>query len=161
MTAFTVWKFDTPEGADHAMSLLKDAAGENLVEIEDHAVVSWPEGEEKPTITHGRDDTKRGAAWGGFWGLLLGALFTVPVLGVVAGGALGIMGKASQKLGISQEKLEAIRDEVTPGTSALFVVTNAGDLDRLGERFHGMNMKLVETNLTPVEKKELLEAFDS
>ncbi|WP_425956726.1 DUF1269 domain-containing protein [Xylanimonas sp. McL0601] len=143
------------------MTLLRNAQSEDLVNIEDHAVVSWPEGEDKPTIEHGHDDTKRGAGWGSFWGLLLGALFAVPVLGVVAGGALGAMSKASEKLGISKDKLEAIRDEITPGTSALFVVTNAGDLDRLGERFHGLNMKLVETNLTPAEKKDLLETFGS
>jgi uncharacterized membrane protein len=161
MTAFTVWKFETPDGAERTATLLRDAEREDLIKIEDHAVVSWPEGEDKPTFKHGHEDTKRGVGWGGFWGLLIGALFTVPVIGAVAGGAIAGMAKASQKLGIPQEKLEGIRDQITPGTSALFLVTEQGDLDRLGERFHGVNMKLIETNLTPAEKSELLETFGS
>ena len=31
MTAFTVWKFEDPEGAAHAASLLKDAEQDGLV----------------------------------------------------------------------------------------------------------------------------------
>ena len=42
MTAFTVWKFDTPGGAEHAASQLQHIAGEGLIKILDHAVVSWP-----------------------------------------------------------------------------------------------------------------------
>jgi uncharacterized membrane protein len=48
---------------------------------------------------------------------------------------------------------------VTPGTSALFVVTEQGDLDRVGERFHNMHSKLIATNLTDAERQELLETF--
>jgi uncharacterized membrane protein len=159
MTAFTVWKFDTPEGAEHAVTMLRNAEDEDLVKVLDHAVVSWPEGADKPKIHHAHDDTKRGAGWGAVWGLLLGAIFLMPVVGAVAGGAVGALTKASEKLGISKEQLEGIRDEVTPGTSALFAVTDEGNLDRLGERFRGMNMKLIQTNLTPAEQEELLETF--
>src|SRR5262245_61619907 len=64
MTTFTVWKFDTPEGAGHAESMLKDAEADGLVKVVDHAVVSWPQGEGKPVTSHADTDTKRGAAWG-------------------------------------------------------------------------------------------------
>jgi uncharacterized membrane protein len=161
MTTFTVWKFDTPDGAGHAASLLKRAEDDRLVQVLDHAVVSWPQGEESPTVTHGHDDTARGAGWGSLWGLLLGAVFAVPVLGLAAGGAIGALSKTTAKLGITKEQMEAIRDEVTEGTSALFLVTDQGNLDRLGERFRGMHMTLVQTNLTEAEREELLETFGS
>lgn len=159
MTAFTAWKFDTPEGAAHAASLLEDAQDDGLIQVLDHAAVSWPEGEKNPKLDHGHDDTKRGVAWGAFWGVLIGALFAVPVLGLAAGGALGAWSKATEKLGISKEQIEAIREQVTEGTSALFVVSDQGNLDRLGERFRGMHMTLIQTNLTETEREELLEAF--
>ena len=38
-------------------------------------------------------------------------------------------------------------------------MTDQGDLDRLGERFHGMHQKLIDTNLTDAERKALLETF--
>lgn len=161
MTAFTVWKFDTPEGARKAADLLKGAADEGAIKILDHAVVSWPEGAKRPETEHGRESSAwRGGGWGAFWGLLLGTLFLVPVFGAAAGAAIGAVAKATGGVGIDKEQLETIRSQVTEGTSALFVVTDEGDMDRVGERFHGTHMKLVDTNLTKEERALLLETFD-
>jgi len=159
MTAFTVWKFETPEGAEHAAEVLEQAASEDLVKVIDHAVVSWPAGAARPTTAHSHDAVRRGAGWGALWGLLAGALFLVPVVGGVAGAAIGAIGKATEGTGITREQLETIRTEVTEGTSALFVVTEEGDLDRVGERFHGMHWKLIATNLTAAERRVLHQTF--
>lgn len=159
MTAFTVWKFEDPQGADHASALLKDAEADGLVKIMDHAVVSWPAGAKRPTTKHEHDETKRGTGWGAFWGLLFGLLFAVPVLGVAAGAAGGAFIKMRNGLAISDEQLDRIRKEITEGTSALFMVTEDADLDRLGERMRGVFSRLVETNLTDAERSMLSEAM--
>jgi uncharacterized membrane protein len=159
MTTFTVWKYEDPEGAERAAKQLKTAAADGLVRIVDHAVVSWPEGADQPTTSHSHDDTKHGAAWGALWGVLGGALFTIPIVGGVVGVAVGALSKATQDAGISKEDLIRIRTEVTPGTSALFLVTEDADLDRLGERFHGRNKTLIHTNLLEAERETLLETF--
>lgn len=159
MTAFTVWKFEDPQGAAHASGLLKDAAREGMVKVMDHAVVSWPAGAAHPTTRHGHDDTWRGAGWGAFWGLLFGVLFAVPVVGAAAGAAGGLFARMREGLGITDEQLDRIRAEVTEGTSALFLVTEHADLDRLGERFRGVFTQLVDTNLTDAERSTLLEAM--
>ena len=39
MTTFTAWKFDTPDGADEASTILSDAGREGLVKVVDSAVV--------------------------------------------------------------------------------------------------------------------------
>jgi len=159
MSTFTVWQFDTPEGAEHASEALHGAAKDGLVRIIDTAVVSWPEGASKPTTKHAHQDEWRGTGWGAFWGLLLGALFFIPVIGVAAGAALGAATKAMAAVGIDSDQLDRIRESVTPGTSALFAVTEEGDLDRVGERFHGFTGKLVATNLTKEEQALLHETF--
>jgi len=159
MTAFTVWKFDSPDGADRAASTLKTAASEGMVKVLDHAVVSWPVGAARPSTSQGHEENWRGTGWGAFWGLLLGALFFVPVVGGVVGAAIGAISKATEDAGITKEQLETIRTQVTEGTSALFAVTDEGDLDRLGERFRGMHSRLVATNLTAAERSVLLETF--
>lgn len=159
MTTITVWKFDDPEGAERAESVLETAAGEGLVHIIDHAVVTWPVGESRPTTKHSNDDKKRGAGWGALWGVLAGALFLVPVVGGVVGAAIGAISKATDGTGITKGDLERIRKEVVEGTSALFLVTEDGQLDRLGERFHGVNKTLISTNLTEAERETLLETF--
>src|SRR4029453_4441360 len=159
MTTFTVWEFDGPGGAERMMKVLQESEADGLVKVDDHAVVSWPLGATQPNTKHGHDETWKGAGWGGVWGLVIGALFFMPVIGGLAGAAIGAISKATEDAGITKEQLETIRTEVTEGTSALFLVTEQGDLDRLGERFHGMHNKLIATNLTDEERGTLLETF--
>ena len=158
MTTFTVWKYPDPEGAAREESLLQTAQADGLVTIVDHAVVSWPEGAAKPETHHHHDDSKRGAGWGALWGILGGALFAIPVAGAVAGVAIGALAKSTQGTGITKDDLTRIRTEVVEGTSALFVVTEDADLDRLGERFR-FDTTLITTNLTDAERDTLMETF--
>ena len=158
MAAFTVWKFDSPAGAGGAASILKGCEADGLVKVLDHAVVSWPKGESHPTTKQSHEETGVERV-GALWGVLLGSLFFVPVIGGVAGAAIGAISKMTQDAGITKEQLHKIRTEVTPGTSALFAVTEEGDLDRVGERFHGLHSKLIDTNLTEAERQVLLDTF--
>ena len=159
MTAFTAWKFDDPDEAAHATSILRRAERDGIVNIIDHAVVSWPVGAAKASLSHGHEAGVRAAGWGAFWGFLVGAVIAVPLAGAAAGAGLAAAHKSSERLGLSEEQLRTIKEEVTEGTSVLFAVTDQGDLDRLGERFRGMPWKLVETNLTAGERAELVEAL--
>ncbi len=161
MTTFTVWKFDDPEGAGRAEAALKDAAADGLVKIVDHAVMSWPVGADKPDLHHKHDGSKRAAGWGALWGVLGGALFLVPVAGAVVGAGIGALAKSTEGTGITEGDMERIRTQITEGTSALFMVTENADMDRLGERFHGRDAKLISTNLTEAERETLLETFGS
>lgn len=159
MTTFTVWKFEDADGAGNAESALKAAQADGLVKIVDHAVMTWPAGEDKPQLHHQHDDPKRAAGWGALWGILGGALFMVPVAGAVIGAGIGALARATDGTGITKGDLERIRTEITAGTSALFMVTEDADLDRLGERFHGRDATLISTNLTEAERETLLETF--
>jgi uncharacterized membrane protein len=159
MTTFTAWKFDTADGALKAVTALKGAQGDGLVKIVDHAVVSWPEGAEKPEAHHSHDDKVRGTGWGAFWGLLFGSIFFVPLLGVAVGAAAGAAAKAVAAVGIPKSQLDEIRAQITPGTSLLCAVTENADMDRLGERLHGLHSTLIATNLTDAERATLLETM--
>lgn len=159
MTTFTVWKFDDPAGADRALAILKDAQSDRLVKLVDHAVVTWPADASRPETDIVHEDKRRGTGWGAFLGAFVGMLFFAPVLGAAVGAGIGRAVKGHEGTGISKEELERIRAEVTPGTSALFVVTDQANLDLLGERFHGLNQKLITTNLTESEREELTQTF--
>jgi uncharacterized membrane protein len=158
MTTFTVWKFDDPQGAERAIRMLEDAQANHLVKIDDHAIVSWPAGASHPTTKHGREETWRGTGWGAVWGLVIGTLFFMPVVGGLAGAAIGGLVKATEDAGITKEQLESIRTEITEGTSALFIVTEQANLDQLGDRVR-MHSTLVTSNLTKEERDVLLETF--
>ncbi len=159
MATFTVWKYDTPDGAERAQKALRAAEADGIVTIIDRAIVSWPLGADRPTTHHSHDSTGRATGWGAFWGLLFGILFFIPVIGAATGAAIGAISKTVGAVGIDSEQLDTIRAEVTPGTSALFAMTEDADMDRLGERMHGLKGTLIATNLTPAERKLLLETF--
>ncbi|WP_278235583.1 DUF1269 domain-containing protein [Isoptericola sp. AK164] len=161
MAMFTVWKFDDPEGAGKAARIVKDAASEGLITLVDHAVVEWPEGESQPK-THGvNDDAARSGGWGALWGLLIGALFFIPVVGAVAGAAIGGLSRALSSTGIKKDDLERIRAEIVPGTSGLFLISEQGDPDRFRERLHGLKATLISSNMSDAETRELKEMFGS
>src|ERR1700757_5061937 len=69
MAALTVWKFQTPYGADAALEKLKSLATQQLITVQDAAVVSWEEGRKKPKTRELHDTRMGGALRGGFWGL--------------------------------------------------------------------------------------------
>jgi len=158
MTTFPVWKFDDPQGAERAVRMLEDAQSNGLVKIDDHAIVSWPAGASQPNTKHGHEETWRGAGWGSVWGLVIGTLFFMPVVGGLAGAAIGALAKATEGAGISREHLESMRSEITEGTSALFLVTEQANLDPLGDRVR-MHSTLLASNLTKEERDVLLETF--
>lgn len=161
MAIFTVWKFEDPQGAERAFGIVKDAAADNLITIVDHAIVEWPEGEKQPK-THGlNDDAAKAGGWGALWGLIIGALFFIPVVGAVAGAAIAGLSRALSSVGIRKEDLEALRSEIVPGTSALFLASEQGDVDRFRERLHGIKATLISTNVSDVESRELKEMFGS
>ena len=159
MTTFTVWKFDDPGGAELAAEMLKQAEEDKLVRVLDHAVISWPQGKSKPELEHSRDSVKHGAAWGVLWGVLGGLLFTIPLVGGVLGAGIGALAKMTEDAGISKDDLQRIRTEVVEGTSALCLVTEDANLDRLGDRMRGVPKTLISTNLTDQERETLLETF--
>ena len=158
MTAFTVWKFETLDGAEKAAKTLRSAAQDKLVVIDDLAVLEWPAGDKEPKIHH-HGPGHKGAAIGGLGGLVLGAAFLVPLIGLASGAAIGAMANKYRSVGITEEQIEEIRAEVKEGSSALFVITQSANMDRLGERFLGTRMKLIQTNLTEAERANLYETF--
>ena len=48
MATLTVWKFDTPDGAQKAEEALAALQKQELIKVLDAATVSWEEGKQKP-----------------------------------------------------------------------------------------------------------------
>ena len=156
----TVWKFDTADGAAQAVTTLENLAREQVVVLHDAATVSWPEGKKKPKTHQLTSMTGVGALGGAFWGMLFGLIFFVPLLGAALGAATGALTGSLSDVGIDDGFINKVRDQVTPGTSALFVLSSDAVLDKVRDAFAGHGPSdLIFTNVSEDQEAALREAF--
>jgi uncharacterized membrane protein len=159
MQTLSVWRFDTAEGADQAVGTLEDLAKQQVIRIFDGATVSWAEGAKRPKTRQLHNLAGAGALGGAFWGLLFGLLFFVPLLGMAIGAAAGALSGSLTNVGIDDDFIKRTRDQITPGTSALFVMSGDAVLDKVKAAFTGQKPELLFTNLSDEQEKALREAF--
>jgi uncharacterized membrane protein len=156
----TVWKFDTAEGADAATRTIEGLSRQGLIRILDAATVSWPKDKGKPKTRQYTPTTSAGALGGAFWGMLFGLIFFVPLLGAAVGAASGALAGSLTDVGIDDRFISEVRDHVTPGTSALFVMTDEAVLDKIRDAFAGAgHTELIFTNLSVEQESALREVF--
>ena len=159
MSSLTVWKFPTPFGADSALAKLNALETQQLINVQDAAVVSWEPGKSKPKTRQLHDTRLGGALGGGFWGLLFGLIFFVPLLGLAIGAAAGALAGSLADVGISDSFIKNVRDKVTPGTSALFLLSSDAVFDRVAPEFAGTDAELISTNMSEDQEARLRAAF--
>src|ERR1700751_3703463 len=159
MSSLTVWKFPTPFGADAALEKLNALQSQQLITVQDAATVSWEAGKKKPKTRQMNDTTARGALGGAFWGLLFGLIFFVPLPGLAIGAASGALFGSLADVGISDSFIKSVRDQVTPGTSALFLLSSDAVMDRVKAEFPAGEAQLITTNWSAEQEPKLREAF--
>ena len=159
MGTLTVWKFDTASGADDATDTLRQLSTQHLITIHDAATVRWDEGKKKPKTRQLANLTGAGALGGAFWGMLFGLIFFVPLLGAAIGAASGALAGSLRDVGIDDGFINRVRDEVTPGTSALFVMSSDAVMDKVREAFTANRPELIFTNLSTEQENAIREVF--
>jgi uncharacterized membrane protein len=159
MATMTVWKFPNANGAAIAEETLKDLQRRELIQIHDAAIVMWTEGAKKPKTRQLHGMTGAGALGGAFWGMLFGLIFFVPLLGMAIGAGMGALTGSMTDVGIDDSFIRRMREEIQPGTSALFVLSSGAVVDKVKEAFAGQQMVLVETNLSHEQEEKLREVF--
>ncbi|GEL19772.1 membrane protein [Pseudonocardia asaccharolytica DSM 44247 = NBRC 16224] len=132
---------------------------QELLQINDAAYVYWPEGRKKPKTQQLHGLAGAGALGGSFWGLLFGLIFFVPLLGMAVGAAMGALAGSMSDVGIDDEFIRTVREQVTPGTSALFVMTSNVVADKVLDEFRATGAALISTNLSSEQEARLREAF--
>ena len=159
MATLSVWRFDSPQGADMALDTLTDLQKQELITVHDAATVSWYPQDRKPKTHQAQSTSRAGALGGTFWGLLFGLIFFIPLLGAAVGAAAGALGGSLADVGIDDDFIKEVRDRVTPGSSALFVLTSGAVVDKVHGAFEDQRAELVRTNLTTEEEQRLREVF--
>jgi len=161
MATLTALKFNSPDGADQMLGLLGDLQRQNLIEVQDGAVVTWPTGKKGPKTHQLHNLAGAGALGGAFWGMLFGLLFFVPILGLAVGAAMGALTGSMSDVGIDDNFIKSVRSQVTEGTSALFLLTSNAVMDRVMEAIKekGLQPELIASNLSKEQEEALHAAF--
>ena len=72
-----------PDGAERCAGDAGTAQKEELIVLQDAAVVTWPADRKRPKTRQLHSLVGGGALGGSFWGMLFGLIFFVPLLGLV------------------------------------------------------------------------------
>jgi uncharacterized membrane protein len=161
MSTLTVWEFDTVDGADNALVKLQELQRQQLIEVIDGAVVTYPQGAKKPKTRQLNHPSGAFALGGAFWGFLFGLIFFVPFLGMAVGAGMGALMGSLTDVGINDDFIKQTRQKITPGTSALFLYTGRVVQDRVIDEFKKLpgNPELLQSNLSKEQEAKLREAF--
>ncbi|MGV0028600.1 DUF1269 domain-containing protein [Phormidesmis priestleyi] len=160
MSALTVWKFNTAEGASKALSKLEGLQKQQVVQVLDAAIVSWPQGRKRPKTYQAMNTVGAGALGGAFWGMLFGLLFFTPLFGLVIGVAAGALSGKFTDYGINDNFISDLKSKVVEGTSALFLLTGQVTVDKVEAAFdQDEKGELIQSNLSTEQEAKLREDF--
>jgi uncharacterized membrane protein len=161
MATLSVLKFPTADGAQKMESTLLELQKQHVIEVQDAAIVTWPQGKKQPKTQQLHSLAGQGALVGAFWGMLFGLLFFIPLFGLAVGAAMGALSGKFADYGIDDNFIKQTREKVTEGTSALFLLTNGAVQDKVVEAMKDQTFEIIMTNLPKAREDELRVAFSA
>ena len=159
MATLTAWAFPTVDGAEKAVEHLKQLQTQQLITLQDAAIVTWPVDKKKPKTRQLNNLAGEGALGGAFWGMLFGLLFLIPLIGAAIGAGLGALAGSLAQVGIDDNFIDSVKQRVTPGTSALFLLSSDAVTDRIRGTFTDLSPELIASNLSAGQEAKLREVF--
>ena len=91
-------------------------------------------------------------------GFLAGLVVAAPLTGAAVGAVLGGIASASAaQVGISNDFIREVEGLMKPGTSALFVLDDAGDMEVILHTLRGLGGTVVKTNVD-LERAKLIQS---
>jgi uncharacterized membrane protein len=128
----TAWRFSGTEGADAAVLRLKQLDSQGVIGMQDVAVIRWPQYASGPQVQeHVTDEGSKASA----------------------------LAKRIKKAGIEGAMLEAVKDDMALGTSAVVLLSTDAELDTVANAFEGQAMELMRSDLSVQQEDQLRAAF--
>jgi uncharacterized membrane protein len=129
----TAWRFNGTEGADAAVLRLKQLDAQEVMDVQDIAVLRWPQYASGPQVQeHVTDEGSKASS----------------------------LAKRIRKAGIDGALLQAVKDDMQLGTSALVVLSADAALDAVAKAFDGQAMELIRSDLSVQQEDALRTAFN-
>lgn len=130
----TAWKFNGTERADEAVLKLTDLNDHEYIDVQDMAVLRWPQYSAAPLAQEH--------------------------VNAQASKASALAGKL-RHAGIDASMIEAAKGDMAPGTSVLVVMSSEGAIDTVAQAFRGQDMELIRSDLSVQQQDHLRAAFSA
>jgi uncharacterized membrane protein len=157
--SLTVWRFPESGAAVRALPRLQRLVVAGAVTVEDAAVVSYDDDAVAPAIHPVGTTTGPGRLWSGFWGMLLALIFLVPAAAPSLGAAAGAFAGSLASFGMPDDFIVRVRAAVTPGSSALLVLSPAESGDRLLDELRDESVDLIRSDLSDEQHGRLYDVI--
>lgn len=153
MSELVVFSYKHPDRAGEVLqeiaTLKREHVRKPLIGIEDAAVVVKRE-DGKLKIRQTLESAMKGTqvVTGGLWGVLIGFLLGGPLLGALAGLGLGAILGRRLDIGIDNDFIERLGNELSSGDSALFLLVKETPVETLVEELNTRGGRLFHTSLS-------------
>ena len=105
--------------------------------------------------------TSAGAAMGGFWGMLFGLIFLVPIGGLIVGGIIGGLMGTMSGWGVKDDFRKRAADVLQPGKAALVMFVSKATPDKALAALQPLGGEVLRTSLSEDAEKEIQAALDA
>lgn len=158
MSDLVVVVYPSEQKAEEVRQRLFELQKEYLIKIGD-AVIATKNDTGHVKLNQLMNTTAAGAASGSLWGLLIGTIFLMPLVGVVLGAASGALGGALTDYGINDKFMKELGESLQPGSAALFVLVQQVTGDKVLEELRGTGGTVLKTSLDHSKEQALREAL--
>jgi len=177
--------FDSFEGADNMLENVNTWAEKGWLVVDDAVVVTRGSGSDTPAIAiataqpeHARvihtssgnteieikqtvkQRSGKFTLGGGGLGLLTGLLLGGPIGGLVVGATIGAITGAMKDYGIQDSFIKEVSAGLSPGTSALFLMTSGGDEEKILAELQAHKGRLLKSTLPDEQEARLRAALE-
>jgi len=132
MSTLTAWRFSGTEAADGAVLRLKRLNAQDLIDVQDVAVLRWPQYAAEPLAQE--HVTDEGSKVSSFVHKLRHAV-------------------------IESSMVESVKGDMTPGTSALVLLSADAVVGAVAKAFEGSGIELIRSDLSVQDQDQLRAAF--
>jgi uncharacterized membrane protein len=168
VTDLVVLGFDRRRDAEEVFELGAQLHGKALVDLED-AALAWRDDKVRVRIHQALPTVATGASTGSFagalWGTLIGLLVLNPLAGMAVGGlagaAAGAAAGALSDIGISDDLIRRIGEQLQPGKAAVFALVRRSTKDKVTDALRQYHPTVLHTNLSRDREQDLVQALQS
>jgi uncharacterized membrane protein len=150
--------YPNEQAAEAVRAKLFEMQKEYLIEIGD-AVIAVKNAEGHVKLNQLFNATAVGAVSGGFWGMLIGTIFLMPLAGAALGAATGALSGSLADFGIDDNFMKNLAESVQPGNAVLFVLIRKMTTDKVIEGIKGSGGVVLRTSFDHDNEQKLRDAL--